>query len=146
MRLWCLAAKARRARLFGWSQLLWRAWSNDVVFAAWCEDVDDERVFHSRSAVFDSATDHETVAGSNFEGLSLTSDFQMPANDVDNLIVKMAVYRAHPISDHLVLGDKEFVVVGHHLARQAAFRFFLLCRLRCPPESTLFPYSSLFRL
>src|SRR5712664_3900377 len=97
--------------------------SNDVIFATRCKNIDNERVFQSRGAVFDSATDHETITGPNFECFSLTSDFQMSANDVDNLVVGVAVDTACPTSGHLVLGEEEFVVVGHHLARETRFGF-----------------------
>src|SRR5260370_2961496 len=97
--------------------------SNDVIFATRCKNIDYERVFQSRGAVFDSTTDHETVTGSNVECFSLTSDFQMSANDVDNLVVGVALDTACPTSGHLVLVEEEFVVVGHHLARETRFRF-----------------------
>src|SRR5258708_37719324 len=97
--------------------------SNDVIFATRCKNIDYEGVFQGRGAVFDSTTDHETVTGSNVECFSLTSDFQMSANDVDNLVVGVAVGTACPTPGHLVLGEEEFVVVGHHLARETRFRF-----------------------
>src|SRR5260370_9563869 len=97
--------------------------SNDVIFATRCKNIDYEGVFQGRGAVFDSTTDRETVTGSNVECFSLTSDFQMSANDVDNLVVGVAVGTASPTSGHLVLGEEEVVVVGHHLSRETRFRF-----------------------
>src|SRR6266404_3631014 len=101
-------------------------WSSNVIFAAGREHIYDQGIFQSRGSVFDAAADRETVTGPNLECFSLRSDLQMSANHVNNLFVGVAVDRANPTLQHLVLGEKEFVVVRHHLACQTWLRFGLL--------------------
>lgn len=72
--------------------------------------------------MLDAAADHKSVSRAQFERLSLAVHFQMPAHNVDHLIVRMAVHRTSPPFYHLVLGEEEFVVVGEHAAGQAGFR------------------------
>jgi len=69
-----------------------------------------------------AATHNESIPCAQFEQFSLAGRFQMPAHNVDNLIVRVAVHRPSPTFDHLVLDEKELVVVGEHAARKAAFR------------------------
>src|SRR5258708_2415416 len=114
----------------------WVFRSNNVILAARSKNIYNERVFQSTGAVFDSAADRETVTGSNVERFSLARDFQMSANDVDNLVVRVAVDTACPASGHLVLGEKEFVVVGHHLPRQTRFRLRLFRRFLFHDDQT----------
>ena len=68
-----------------------------------------------------AAPDNESVSRAQFERFSLAVHFQMPAHNVDNLIVRMAVHRTSPPFYHLVLGEEEFVVVGEHAPCQAGF-------------------------
>ncbi len=65
---------------------------------------------------------NESVPRAQYERFSLAVHFQMPTHNVDNLIVRMAVHRSRPTLHHLVLGEKELVVVGEHAACQAGFR------------------------
>ncbi len=69
-----------------------------------------------------AATHNESIPCAQFEQFSLAGHFQMPAHNVDNLIVRVAVHRTSPPFDHLVLDEKELVVVGEHAAGQAEFR------------------------
>jgi hypothetical protein len=69
-----------------------------------------------------AAADNKSVPRAQFERFSLAVHFQVPAHNVDNLIVRMAVHRTGPPFYHLVLGEEEFVVVGEHAAGQARFR------------------------
>ncbi len=70
----------------------------------------------------DAAADNESVPRAQFERFPLAAHFQMPTHNVDSLIVRMAVHRSRPTLHHLVLGEKELVVVGEHAACQAGFR------------------------
>jgi hypothetical protein len=72
--------------------------------------------------VLHAAAYNESIPRAQFERFSLTVHLQMPAHNVDNLIVRMAVHRSSPPFYHLVLGEKEFVVVGEYAACQAGFR------------------------
>lgn len=69
-----------------------------------------------------ATADNECVPRAQFERFSLAVHFQMPAHNVNNLIVRMAVHRSSPPLYHLVFGKKELVVIGEHAACQAGFR------------------------
>src|SRR5262249_4316173 len=80
--------------------------SLQIVFPPRREDVDDQRFFERGSAMFHSAAHDERVARSNLERFSFASDLQMAMDDVDDLIVQMAVHCAHPALHHFVLSEK----------------------------------------
>src|SRR5216684_6371096 len=96
--------------------------SRNVIFPARCEDIDYERILDRGGAVLHATADNESVSRAQFERFPLAVHFQMPTHNVDDLIVRMAVHRSRPSLHHLVLGEKELVVVREHAACQAGFR------------------------
>ena len=64
---------------------------------------------------------HEGISSANVKSATLAGDPEMAAHDVDNLIVRVAVHRAGPAFHHQMFGEKKFVVVGEHAAREAGF-------------------------
>src|SRR5260370_14442233 len=96
--------------------------SRNVIFPAGREDIDYERILDRGGAVLHATADNESVSRAQFERFSMAVHFQVPAHNVDNLIVRMAVHRSRPTLHHLVLGEKELVVVSQHAACQARFR------------------------
>jgi hypothetical protein len=80
--------------------------SREVIFAAWCEDIDNQRVFKGGCAVFHSAPDNERISGPKFKYFPLAGNLQVAMDNVHNLIVRMAVQRPDPPFCHLVLREK----------------------------------------
>src|ERR1700722_15534803 len=70
--------------------------SGDIVFPARCEDVDYEGILQRGSAVLHAATHRESVSCAQFETFPQAVHCQMPAHNVHNLIVWMAVHPRRP--------------------------------------------------
>jgi hypothetical protein len=96
---------------------------HDVVLAAGRKDIYYNGILFRGRPVFETPANDETISSSKIEYLSLASDFQMTAHHVDNLVVHMTVNAARPALDHLMLGQKEFVVVRHDPANQSGLGF-----------------------
>src|SRR5713101_1269472 len=96
--------------------------SRNVIFPARCEDIDYERILDRGGTVLHPTADNESVSRAQFERFPLGVHFQMPPHNVDDLIVRMAVHRSCPPFHHLVLDEKELVVISQHAACQARFR------------------------
>jgi hypothetical protein len=123
--------------------------SGNVVFPAWRENIDYERLFDRARAVLHAAANNESVPRAQFESLAETVHPQMSADYVHNLIMRMAMHGSSPPFHHLMFSEKELVVIGEHSAREAWFRMglfglitpedykvgisFVLCFHLCPP-------------
>src|SRR6266566_2021094 len=96
--------------------------SADVVFPARREDIDDARVLDCGCAVFHAAAHNEGVTRSNVDRLSLARNLEMPIHHVHDLLMRVAVRGSNPTFRHVMLSNKQFVVIGKHAAFQPVFR------------------------
>src|ERR1700722_16807694 len=96
--------------------------SGDIVFPARCEDVDYEGILQRGSAVLHAATHRERVSCAQFETFPPAVHCPMPAPNVHNLIVWMAVHRSRPPLQHSVLREKKLVVKRQHAPCESGFR------------------------
>jgi len=80
--------------------------SGDVVLPAWCEDIDYQRIFDCGCAMFRTAAHDKGVARANLKRLPLAGDPEMAMHYVNDLLMRMAVYRPGPAFHHLMLGKK----------------------------------------
>jgi hypothetical protein len=71
--------------------------------------------------MFNSSANDKAIATSNFECGVSAGYLQMPAHDINNLVVRMAAAAARPPFGHFVLGEKKSVVLSHHSASQTWF-------------------------
>src|ERR1700676_3967597 len=96
--------------------------STDVVLSTRREHIDYSRIFERGYAMFHAAAYNKGVARSNVDSLSLAPDLEVPMHDIHDLLVRVAVHRAHPAFYHFMLGKKQFVVVRQHTAFQPVLR------------------------
>jgi hypothetical protein len=96
--------------------------SGNVVFPAWRENIDYERLFDRARTVLHAAANNESVPCAQFESLAETVHPQMSADYVHNLIMRMAMHGSSPPFHHLMFSEKELVVIGEHSACEAGFR------------------------
>jgi len=96
--------------------------SADIVFPAWCENIDYQGVLDCGCSVFHATPHDEGVTPSKVDRFSLACDPDVPVYDIHDLFARVAVYGANPAFHHLVLRKKQFVVVGKHAAFQPTFR------------------------
>lgn len=110
-------------RVFGaWSQsgaLHFDGEEFAIVFADRGEDVEDFGVFEGRGLVGDVAVDDEAIAGVGVEGFAVDLDTDGSADDVDELVVGVAVAGADPALVEVVADEHELVGVGQDLAAHA---------------------------
>ena len=92
-----------------------------VVFAVGREDVEDFGVFEGGGLVLDAAGDEEAVAGVGVEGAAGMLEADAAADDVDHLLVRVAVLGADPALLHGVADQHHRGAVGHDLALEAGF-------------------------
>src|SRR5580692_8504503 len=82
--------------------------STDVVFPAWREHINYSRIFQRGCAMFDATAYNEGVACSNVDRPSLARNLEVAMDDIHDLLVGVAVHRAHPAFYHFMLGKKQF--------------------------------------
>jgi hypothetical protein len=87
-----------------------------VVFAGGGEDVEDFGGFEGGGLVGDVAVDDEAVAGVSVECSAVDFDADGSADDVDELVVRVAVAGAYPALVEVVADEHELVGVGEDLA------------------------------
>src|SRR5258707_12194615 len=80
------------------------------------------RRFNGAGLMLHTATDQEAVARAHVEGLAGAGNFQSTGDDVDDLLVRMAVCCADPALLHVVFSQKEFLVVSADQPGQARLR------------------------
>jgi hypothetical protein len=80
--------------------------STKVIFAAWREDVDDQRLFERGCAVFHSAAHHKRVPCPDINRFPLARNLQVTMNHLHDLVVWMAVCCPSPPFHHFVLRNK----------------------------------------
>ena len=92
-----------------------------VVFAGGGEDVEDFGGFEGGGLVLDVAVDDEAVSGVGFEDFAVDVDADRAADDVDELVVGVAVAGSYPALVEVVADEHELVGVGQDLAAHAGF-------------------------
>src|SRR3981189_1566470 len=73
--------------------------SREVIFAAWCEDIDNQRVFKGGCAVFHSAPDNERISGPKFKYFSLAGNLQVSKERPRITNASASVHRPEPPFD-----------------------------------------------
>ena len=92
-----------------------------VVFAGGGEDVEDFGGFEGGSLVLDVAVDDEAVSRVGVEDFSVDVDADGSADDVDELVVGVAVPGSDPALVEVVADEHEVIGVGEDLAAHAGF-------------------------
>ncbi len=92
-----------------------------VVFAGGGEDVEDFGGFEGGGLVLDVAVDDEAVSGVGFEDFAVDVDADGAADDVDKLVMRVAVAGSYPALLEVVADEHELVSVGQDLAAHAGF-------------------------
>jgi hypothetical protein len=92
-----------------------------IVFAGRGEDVEDFGGFEGGGLMFDVAVDDEAVSGVGFEDFSRNVYAEGAADDVDELVMWVAVTGSDPALLEVVADEHELVGVGEDLAAHAGF-------------------------
>src|SRR5215472_8342457 len=82
-----------------------------ILLAPGSEHVNHMRGLQSRGLMFYTAAHHETVSGADFECLAGAVHLQATGDDVNDLLMRMAVGSANPAFFHAMLRQKQFSVV-----------------------------------
>src|ERR1700722_20713183 len=90
-----------------------------VFLAVRREDVKNIRRFKSRSLMLDAPVNYDAVAGAHLPTFAFGLKEDMPADDVDHLMMGMAVARALPTFLKGVTHEHEMRVVREDLANHA---------------------------
>jgi hypothetical protein len=92
-----------------------------VVFAGGGEDVEDFGGLEGGGLMLDVAVDDEAVSGVGVEDFAVYIDADGSADDVDELVVGVAVAGSDPALLEVVADEHELVSVGEDLALHAGF-------------------------
>jgi len=69
--------------------------------------------------VLDTSIDYEAVAGVGFEDLATDVDANGSLDDVDELMMRMAMTGANPVGVEVVTDEHELIGIGEHLSAHA---------------------------
>ena len=85
--------------------------------------IDDVRGLDGRGLMFYSTANNKTVTCTRIKLLTGTANLEVTGDDVNNLIMRMAVGSTHPALFHPMLGEKQFVIVGPDATYQTRLGF-----------------------
>lgn len=93
-----------------------------VVLAGGSEDVENLGWFERGGLVRNISVDDKTISGAGLEGGTVDLDADCSADDINELMVRVAMTRADPAFVEVVAYKHEMISVGQNLTPQAGFR------------------------
>ena len=92
-----------------------------VVLAEWVKDIQDFGVFHGASLMLDTAGNNEAVSAARIKRYITSGKLKVSLNDIDELVIWMAVSCSNPALLHLMTDQHHVWVEGQYLAQQSGF-------------------------